>query len=85
MDGRKRCKKARLSREGRFRGALQGEYYVGRIVDQNNCDDGAIEYLVEWAGYEHPEEHTWEPAATAEGTDALDVWFAANHPEALID
>jgi hypothetical protein len=47
--------------------------------------NGQTQYLVEWAGYEYADEHTWELAEIVQETDALDAWFAAlaNHPEAI--
>ena len=54
--------KAQLQRRaGRFTGRLLGEYTVSRIVEESTCSDGECEYLVEWAGYEHKDEWTWEP------------------------
>ena len=55
---------------------LLGEYTVDKIVDQSECDDGEVEYLVVWAGYDHPNEHTWEPKEVVADTEALDSWEA---------
>ena len=72
----KRCVSQKLLREGRFQGRLLGEYTVDKIVDQSECDDGEVEYLVVWAGYDHPNEHTWEPKEVVADTEALDSWEA---------
>ena len=45
----KRCVSQKLLREGRFQGRLLGEYTIDRIVEQSECDDGEVEYLVVWA------------------------------------
>lgn len=69
--------KAQLQRRaGRFTGRLLGEYTVSRIVEESTCSDGECEYLVEWAGYEHKDEWTWEPKEVVGDTEALDKWEA---------
>ena len=69
--------KAQLQRRaGRFTGRLLGEYTVSRIVEESTCSDGECEYLVEWAGYEHKDEWTWEPKGVVGDTEALGKWEA---------
>ena len=47
------------------------DYEVTRVVDKRTTRAGAVEYLVEWKGYEQPDEHTWEPAAELTHAAAL--------------
>ena len=69
-----RVKSQLQKRVVRFKDRLDGEYTVGRILEESECSDGECEYLVVWAGYEHPDEHTWEPKEVVEDTEALENW-----------
>ena len=70
-----RVKEQKRQREGRFHGRLDGEYTVDRIIDERRVGD-QVEYLVVWHGFEHEDDHSWEPLDAVCEAEALDVWMA---------
>lgn len=48
-----------------------GEYQVERILGKRTDNDGSVEYLVKWAGYD---DTTWEPEDNVSNCKALDIY-----------
>ena len=40
--------------------SVQSLYTVEKILDKRITEDGSVEYLIKWEGYDHSE-NTWEP------------------------
>jgi hypothetical protein len=58
----------------------EGEYEVEQILDARYNQQGKLEYLVKWKGYEHAE-NTWEPLKNLQNSPQLLQQFHRQHPD----
>ncbi|THU93856.1 hypothetical protein K435DRAFT_757117 [Dendrothele bispora CBS 962.96] len=42
----------------------QKQYAIDRLLDHRRMEDGSVEFLVHWYGYNRPGDDTWEPEAS---------------------
>uniref|UniRef100_A0AC34Q3X9 Chromo domain-containing protein n=1 Tax=Panagrolaimus sp. JU765 TaxID=591449 RepID=A0AC34Q3X9_9BILA len=48
--------------KGKDKSKITDIFTVEKILDKREKNDGSVEYLIKWKGYDDPKDDTWEPA-----------------------
>merc|ERR1711963_303737 len=62
--------KPRKKKKGKKKKKAEAEYEVENVVSKRETDEGKVEYLVKWKGYD-ASDNTWEPVENLESSQEL--------------
>merc|ERR1712122_449377 len=69
---------------GKKKKKAEVEYEVGTVVSKRDTEEGKVEYLVKWKGYD-ASDNTWEPVENLESSQELIDEFEGRTENAAVE
>merc|ERR1712122_305425 len=69
---------------GKKKKKAEVEYEVGTVVSKRDTEEGKVEYLVKWKGYD-ASDNTWEPVENLESSQELIDEFDEEGDEEVVE
>merc|ERR1719204_2987566 len=76
--------KPRKKKKGKKKKKAEAEYEVENVVSKRETDEGKVEYLVKWKGYD-ASDNTWEPVENLESSQELIDEFEGRTENAAVE
>merc|ERR1711963_625712 len=76
--------KPRKKKKGKKKKKAEAEYEVESVVSKRETEEGKVEYLVKWKGYD-ASDNTWEPIENLESSQGLIDEFEGRTENAVVE
>merc|ERR1712213_98149 len=76
--------KPRKKKKGKKKKKAEAEYEVENVVSKRETDEGKVEYLVKWKGW-NASDNTWEPIENLESSQELIDEFEGRTENAAVE
>merc|ERR1712012_490433 len=76
--------KPRKKKKGKKKKKAEAEYEVENVVSKRETDEGKVEYLVKWKGW-NTSDNTWEPIENLESSQELIDEFEGRTENAAVE
>merc|ERR1712107_831225 len=76
--------KPRKKKKGKKKKKAEAEYEVESVVSKRETEEGKVEYLVKWKGYD-ASDNTWEPIDNLESSQELIDEFEGRTENAAVE